>query len=902
MKATTTIKIILFFTIFFSIGEWNETIAQNAFPCDGKLYYFGDSAGITYLSYIDNYATIPVNVHMCPIPTATQNSLGGNPIDHYLYYNSGTQLYRLDNQCNATPVCTLPSSPSEGCFDYEGHYWYVSGGLMEYDINTCSVLYGPGPALPSGSIDFAFNPADCSFYIVSSSQTFKIDTLGVTIDTIAGGWGSNLSLSTIGGVAFGYDGILYGMPNNSTSSTLYGVNVYTGARDSIFTFSPGTSPSGGNDMASFLCNPVNAIARALPDTGCPGMTVYFTDTSTGVNNIRIWHFGDPNSGANDTSTLKNPSHTYDTSGTFNVKLVVSTGLGGMCIPSGIDSTTITVFVYNLPQPNAGNDHTFCKGDSVVLNASGIGHFQWSPSNSLNCDTCMQPIASPTATTTYILTFSDSTTGCINTDTLKVTVNPHPTIPSISIIGNIPICPGDSVLLNASPVSGDSLFWYPSNSLNCSTCLQPYASPISTTTYYIIVSDSLTGCKSIDSNIVPVKPAPIISTSGNTAICIGDTTTISGLGLGTLVWNPANGLSCNNCHSPNAFPTVTTTYHFTVTDTSSLCSTSDSLLIIVNPLPIIAVNNLDSICFGDSVALNTMVIGNYAWTWTPNSGLNCPTCSNPLASPTSFTTYHVLVTDNVTGCFTNDSVKVKVNLLPIIKIHSDSTVCFGDSLTITASGGIQYYWNNLLVADSIINSPINDTIYTVVGSDGVCHNYDSARVRVLPNPIPFLADTTVCEGEVITLTAAGRADIVWYNSIGHLVSIHTGFTFTTPHNTATITYYIASDSAMCHSKLFPFTIYVEDCPVFVPNVFTPNADGKNDKFTIDARGLASLHVKIFNRWGMLIYEWFTNDGGWDGSMNNGSKASDGTYFFIADMVDFYGVLKTQAGPIELISGK
>jgi gliding motility-associated-like protein len=162
------------------------------------------------------------------------------------------------------------------------------------------------------------------------------------------------------------------------------------------------------------------------------------------------------------------------------------------------------------------------------------------------------------------------------------------------------------------------------------------------------------------------------------------------------------------------------------------------------------------------------------------------------------------------------------------------------------------------------------------------------------------DTTVCAGEIITLTASGRAEIVWYSFNDQTTPINTGYTFTTPHNTATTVYYIASDSAMCHSKLTEFTVNVEFCPIFIPNVFTPNGDGKNDVFTIDAKGFAGLHVRIYNRWGMLLYEYYTTDGGWNGETKSGSKCPDGVYFYIADMIDFYGKATTQAGDIELIT--
>jgi gliding motility-associated-like protein len=70
---------------------------------------------------------------------------------------------------------------------------------------------------------------------------------------------------------------------------------------------------------------------------------------------------------------------------------------------------------------------------------------------------------------------------------------------------------------------------------------------------------------------------------------------------------------------------------------------------------------------------------------------------------------------------------------------------------------------------------------------------------------------------------------------------------------------------------------------IPNVFTPNGDGKNDVFTITGKGIRSLHGEIFNRWGQKEYEWNTINGGWDGHSASGMPCNDGTYFLLLEVV-------------------
>jgi gliding motility-associated-like protein len=77
-----------------------------------------------------------------------------------------------------------------------------------------------------------------------------------------------------------------------------------------------------------------------------------------------------------------------------------------------------------------------------------------------------------------------------------------------------------------------------------------------------------------------------------------------------------------------------------------------------------------------------------------------------------------------------------------------------------------------------------------------------------------------------------------------------------------------------------TIIVDaETTIIIPNVFSPNGDGVNDGFFINSTGLESLNCDIFNRWGQLVYKLTSIGQKWDGVLNNGNNATDGTYFYI-----------------------
>src|SRR5690606_28699479 len=116
------------------------------------------------------------------------------------------------------------------------------------------------------------------------------------------------------------------------------------------------------------------------------------------------------------------------------------------------------------------------------------------------------------------------------------------------------------------------------------------------------------------------------------------------------WSPAAGLSDPTANTPLFFPLDTTSYIFTV---QNYCyQKSDTTTIIVHPLPDINTGRLDSVCIGDTVQINTSGASVYRWDYSPT--LSDTVIANPLAFPTSTTTYYVTGTDTF-GCSNRDSI-------------------------------------------------------------------------------------------------------------------------------------------------------------------------------------------------------------------------------------------------------
>jgi gliding motility-associated-like protein len=147
--------------------------------------------------------------------------------------------------------------------------------------------------------------------------------------------------------------------------------------------------------------------------------------------------------------------------------------------------SVAVTVYPVPVAGVSNAQTICEGNTATLSASGGTTYLWQPGAGLSSSVTATPNAIPVVTTTYTVTISNS--NCSVTDSTIVFVNP---LPIVSACCDTTISPGQHVQLTSS--GGGNYAWIPSYGINCTTCNNPNASPLVTTTYTLTVtSDS--GC-------------------------------------------------------------------------------------------------------------------------------------------------------------------------------------------------------------------------------------------------------------------------------------------------------------------------------------------------------------------------------------------------------------------------
>jgi hypothetical protein len=435
---------------------------------------------------------------------------------------------------------------------------------------------------------------------------------------------------------------------------------------------------------------------------------------------------------------------------------------GINLGSGISTAGLPNLIGLLNAPTniqIGADKDVCLGDSVLLSAwGGTGSsYHWTPIEGVACPDCQATMALPSKTTTYYVRISAG--GCELIDSIRVNVRPAPVL-SVSAGGEI--CRGDSLRLQVS--GAGSYQWYPSGSLSCENCAGPFAHPDSTTTYVVVGTNGV-GCRGSARVTVTVHQPPAVDAGPDVVICPGEGARLAGSGVGSYQWSPPEDLDCPNCPRPLAHPSRNTIYTLKVTSQYG-CVARDTMEVIIAH-PTADAGTDVAICSGDSAQLNAAGEGSYLW--SPQDGLNCFDCPSPVASPGETTTYHLLVTDR--GCSASDSVTVTVYPAVVPDAGEDTTICAGESLQLTATGGDHYQWSpfqGLSCSDcpSPVATPSGTTTYHVVAFDAHgCSGEDSVTVRLVSSAVDAGPARTICPGEGAQLNATGGSGWHWSPSDG-----------------------------------------------------------------------------------------------------------------------------------------
>ncbi len=434
-------------------------------------------------------------------------------------------------------------------------------------------------------------------------------------------------------------------PTNVPGERRGGFHYRRNNTNEFWVFAGATNVGNGarNDLWVYYPDKPTAAFTASPLTGCAPLNVSFTDNSTpGCNEVRsrLWNFGDPGSGALNTSTQSNPSHTFNNTGTYIVKLVITNCTGSK------DSTTQTITVAGtMNVAVTGTTDPLCNGGitgtASVSVSSGTSPYTYSWSGGGGTSASATGLSAGV----YTVTITDAT-GCQNTQTININ---QPAAVAAAVGSTNADCNASNGTAGVTSSGGTGAFTYSWNNTQTTAS----ATGLSTGTYTCTITDN-NGCSKTASVTVGSNPGPTANAGSSNADCNASNGTASatpsgGSGTFTYSWNNAQAAATATGLSAG-------TYTCTISDGNG-CSTTATATVGSNPGPTAtATATATTIQNGQSTTLNGG--GGVTYTWSPPDGLSCTNCQNPVATPTITTMYCLTVSD-ANGCTATACVTVYV---------------------------------------------------------------------------------------------------------------------------------------------------------------------------------------------------------------------------------------------------
>jgi gliding motility-associated-like protein len=390
------------------------------------------------------------------------------------------------------------------------------------------------------------------------------------------------------------------------------------------------------------------------------------------------------------------------------------------------------------------------------------------------------------------------------------------------------------------------------------------------------------------------PAP--PTSGNQSYCVGDPlnpiTAVPGTN-GSITWYSDAALTnvIGSGNSINPSNTVGTTTYY-ATDTDNGCEGPPSTLTItINPLPTFTVSSStgsNAICPGSSLVLSSSAATGNTWT----GGITTPTLN-----VTSAGTYNLTVNNGT--CSADTSITIISGTAPNASISGPTSVCQNTPFSLTAAGGGTYTWSSGETTSSINTSLSTTTSFTVIVSNGQCTDTASQSVTVLsPSPVNASGSATIVIGGSTTLNATGGSGSYTWSPPDGLSCTTCASPEAGPMQTTT--YIVASTSANGCTAYDTVVVIVDIIcgEVFVPTAFSPNGNNANETFGPLNICITQLEMKIYNRWGELIFESNDPNTFWDGTFK-GENAAAGAYAYTMNLTLINGSTMDLKGSVVLM---
>lgn len=709
----------------------------------------------------------------------------------------------------------------------------TASGASTYSWNTgpTTTTISISPTVTTNYTVIGSSSANCTNTAITSVTVNPNPTITVNSAALCSGQSATL---TAGGAS------TYTWNTGPTTATISISPTVT----TNYTVSGSSAGCSGSATSAVSVTPTPTLSP-VSVTICPGNTA--TLSVSGASNY-TWNPG----------STTGPTYTASPANNTTYTII---GANGSCTAAATASVTIGAGI-----SITANSPSICIGDTVALTASGATSYTWSTG-----ENTASISVNPTVTTTYTI---DGVNGlCSGTNTTAVTVNP---LPIITPVPTASVCAGQTATLTASGAM--SYTWNPGLLSGSSVTVSPQVNQS-----YTVTGSDANGCANTAIANVSVTPNPTISVPSQT-ICSGQTATLSASGASSYTWIPGGSNGTTLAVSP-ASSSV-----YTITGSTGSCTSAIASSVGVISSLTLTVNS-PTICLGQLATLNAGGAVSYSWTGGPNT-------STFAVTPTITTNYSLA--GSIGTCTNNISTFVTVNNLPAPPIaQTNSIVCEGQVIILNGSGSAgTFSWSgpsgfNSSSAGATITpaTSANAGTYTLTVTDANnCSNSSQAAISVTPLPMATVSSPATCLSNDLILNSSGGTIYAWtgpdnFNSGNQNVIIPNSST----NMAGTYTVMVTDMQGCTSARTIDIIIDKCQCPVFIPEGFSPNSDGAHDLFVISCVTDRPTKVEIYNRWGNLVYKSDDYKNDWNGKNNAGLTVAGGdlpagTYYYIIKISD------------------
>ncbi len=885
-------------------------------PVDGLLYvstYMGDIVKITNLA-AGTFVTVFTGI--------MQNGQAsfGMSTDGSKFYDFYAGTLKIHNMTTGVVITTLTGlqygigSPQSGdgavAVDASNLiYTWNANTKTVYVYNQLGVLTTT-MLLQSGNYGFSLSYANC-YLFVSNDGNYSTGTW----------FGYNISCCPT--ATINYAGSPYCISlNTAQAATLTGSGAFTGGTYSATPAGLSLNTATGAVTPNLSTAGTYVVTYTIPANGsCP----VFTSTDTVVVNppptvsvpsnvvacnnasVAATTFVSTPTGGTFAWTNSNPAIGLAASGIGNILSFTATNTGNLPINAtitvtptinGCVGTPSSYMITVNPTPvltATATPATICSGASLSLDVTSTvtgTTYMWVPGNL----TTNPATVSPTTTTTY--TVAGSATSCTASATVLVTVNPQISVTATA--APTTICGGQNATLTATGAA--TYMWIPGNLPGASVTV----APIATTTY--TVGGSSLGCTASATVTITVSNTVTPTFNPLPAFCIGSaapllpTTSTNGI---TGTWNPS---IVNN----------TTSATYTFTPTVGQCASTTTVTSTINPKPTVtATASPTSVCSGQTSALTGAGASTYNWMPANISG-------SPVNVIPSATTIYTVVGTSTDGCTGTSTVQVNLiteAMVTFTTLPHEGCSPLNVQFKYSNDGTLDttsLHWDFGVPTTNTDTSNLLSPSYTYMSSgffhitltawaNSGCMAIGHDSIKVIPPPVAnFTPNPEYTDMNFPTIhfynesvNAYGWLWLFGDQNSNYAIEEFPDHTYLEP-GTYPVTQ-IAYNS-LCSDTITKYVHLNEAFSYYIPNAFSPTADGMNDVFNGHGIGYKTddFDLYIFDRWGEKIF--FTNnpEQGWDGKVNGkGKVCSGGIYVYKIRVVDLGNIEHRYVGSVMLL---